>query len=77
MRLSALETPPGIAVKLGADSIAAGQSVTLTLEAAPGSLPAVQRLVLSGTDGVLTHTTALTVTVVSELHDTFLPAVFR
>ncbi len=74
VRLSAGETPPGIAVKLGADSIAAGQSVTLTLEAAPGSPPAVQRLVLSGTDGVLTHTTALTVTVVSELHDTFLPA---
>ena len=74
--LSAIEAPADIAVRFGADSITAGQSVTLTLEAASNSLPAVHRLVLSGTDGILTHTAELTVTIVSELYEKFLPAVF-
>jgi hypothetical protein len=75
--VSAIEPPADITVRFGADSVAAGQSVTLTLEAAPGSVPAVHRLVLSGTDGALTRTAALTVTVASELHEGFLPVVFR
>ena len=75
--LSAIEAPADITVRFGADSVAAGQSVTLTLEVAASSLPAVDRLVVSGTDGVLTHTAELTVTIVSELYEKFLPAVFR
>ena len=51
--LSVIKAPADITVHLGADSIAAGQSVTLTLEAASNSLPAVDRLVVSGTDGSL------------------------
>ena len=75
--LSAIEAPADITVRFGADSVAAGQSVTLTLEAASNSPPAVHRLVVSGTDGILTHAAALTVTIVSELHERFLPAVLR
>ena len=75
--LSAIAAPADITVRFGADSIAADQSVTMTLEAASNSLPAVDRLVVSGTDGSLTRTAELTVMIVSELHERFLPAVFR
>jgi hypothetical protein len=77
VRLSTIEAPADITARFGADSIAAGQLVTMTLEAASDSLPAVRPLVVSGTDGSLTHTAALTVTIVSELHEQFLPVVLR
>jgi hypothetical protein len=58
-------------------SVAAGSSVTPTLTVAPSTTLGVYSATLIGTSDGITHTSAITLSVVSQTFDIYLPLVIR
>lgn len=75
--LTPVSSSSDLMVNINPNPVAVGQTTRLTLAAAPASLPAIHELVLQGNDGRLTRTVTVSVTIVAELHDLYLPVVAR
>lgn len=69
--------PRGATATLVPSAVSAGQDATLTLTTAADLIPGVYPLSLVGTSETLTQSIPLTMVVVSELFDLYLPTVAR
>jgi hypothetical protein len=75
--LAVINSPSAMNVNIEPNPVAVGQSARLTLTATADSLPATYPLLLQASDGTLTHTVTLTVTVAAQVSDLYLPVIAR
>ena len=73
--LAAIDAPDALTVTIEPNSIEVGQSARLTLSGAPNSVPATYSLQIQASDNRFTHTVTLTVIVVEQVHDLYLPVI--
>ena len=73
--LAAIDAPDALAVTIEPDPIEVGQSARLTLSVAPNGVPATYAVQIQASDNRFTHTVTLTVIVVEQVHDLYLPVI--